>query len=71
MQYKKAKKANKTTFALPPDKIDFMNRLLETVVKRMQWRLNATWGMGNEDEEDADPEEAEAFIEMRKVCRCS
>ncbi len=33
----------------------------------MQWRQDATWGMGGDVEEDADPEEVEAFMDMRRV----
>jgi hypothetical protein len=66
-QYKKAKKANDTTFTLPADKKNFLNTLIEALVRRMQWRQDATWGMDGDAEGDADPEEVEAFMEIRRV----
>ena len=55
MQYKKAKKANKTIFTLPADKKEFVNTLLEAIVRRMQWKVDAEWGMAGEDDDDVDP----------------
>jgi len=67
--YKKAKKANETIFTLPADKKEFVNTLLEAIVRRMQWKVDAEWGMAGEDDDDVDPEEIEAFMEMRRMLR--
>ncbi|GHJ86694.1 hypothetical protein NliqN6_3096 [Naganishia liquefaciens] len=63
--YKKARKANESTFQLPQDKADFFRTLLETQVKQMQWRDDMPWGLGGEDSE-IDAEDLETFMEKRK-----
>jgi hypothetical protein len=65
-QYKKARKANESTFQLPQDKAEFFKTLLETQVRQMQWREDMPWGLGGDDSE-IDADELELFMEKRKV----
>lgn len=68
--YKKAKKQDERGFSLPEDRRRFFATLLETQVKKLQWPVSLAWTLNGEDDEDeTDPDELEAFMNMRARLR--
>lgn len=68
--YKKAKKQDERGFSLPEDRRRFFATLLETQVKKLQWPEGLAWTLNGEDDEDeTDPDELEAFMNMRARLR--